>query len=81
LTFYVEENDYTVISFRLDNDILELLDKVAEAREVSRSAVIRQAILEFLARLSYLPDEKKKALGNFLNSNNFEEGRGNENKT
>lgn len=81
MTFYVEENDYTVISFRLDNDILELLDKVAEAREVSRSAVIRQAILEFLARLSYLPDEKKKALGNFLNSNNFEEGRGNENKT
>ena len=48
---------------RLRPELKELLQKVSEARNESMSAFIKRAILLELARLSYLSEDKKKALG------------------
>jgi predicted transcriptional regulator len=52
-----------VISVRFTKRIRNLIDKVAKARGSDVSSVIRQAVHQELARLSFLTDEEKKALG------------------
>ncbi|MEM3872507.1 MAG: hypothetical protein QXE05_08105 [Nitrososphaeria archaeon] len=48
---------------RLKPELKELLKKVSEARKESMSSFIKRAILLELARLSYLSEDEKKALG------------------
>jgi uncharacterized protein (DUF1778 family) len=47
---------------RFDSELYELLKKVADARGESVSTFVRRAVLRELARLSYLDEERKKAL-------------------
>lgn len=60
----VKDNGHLeVISVRFTKRIRYLLEKVAKARGSDVSTVIRQAVHQELARLSFLTDEEKKALG------------------
>jgi len=60
----VKDNGHLeVISVRFTKRIRNLIDKVAKARGSDVSSVIRQAVHQELARLSFLTDEEKKALG------------------
>lgn len=52
-----------VIGFRVPVEDKELLEKVCRARGEDISDFIRRAIRKELARLSYYPEEVKKALG------------------
>lgn len=52
-----------LVATRVEPQILEWLDEVAKARGISRSDLLRLLIKEELARLSFLPDNVKKALG------------------
>jgi uncharacterized protein (DUF1778 family) len=47
---------------RFDSELYGLLKKVADARGESVSTFVRRAVLRELARLSYLDEERKKAL-------------------
>jgi len=40
-----------------------LLQRIAKGRRCSLSHLIREGVMEWLARRSYLKDEEKKALG------------------
>jgi hypothetical protein len=51
------------VTVEFEEQTLAFIDKVAKGRESTRSVVIRQFVLEGLARLSYLPEDAKKALG------------------
>jgi len=60
----VKDNGHLeVISVRFTKRIRNLIDKIAKARGSDVSSVIRQAVHQELARLSFLTDEEKKALG------------------
>jgi len=60
----VKDNGHLeVISVRFTKRIRNLIEKVAHARGSDVSSVIRQAVHQELARLSFLTDEEKKALG------------------
>jgi uncharacterized protein (DUF1778 family) len=50
------------ILVRLDEETYQLLKKVVEARGEKMSTFIRRAVLRELARLSFLPEDEKKAL-------------------
>lgn len=52
-----------LVSVRFSKRIRDLVKQVAQARGVDESDVIRQAVHEQLARLSFLSDDEKKALG------------------
>ena len=47
----------------IDIQLKDLLRKVSEARGEDMSDFVRRAIKRELARLSFLPEEEKKALG------------------
>lgn len=47
----------------MEPELKEVLRKVSEARGEQMSDFVRRAIRQELAKLSYLPDEQKKALG------------------
>jgi len=49
--------------FCVPPDIHNLVKEVSEARTESISNFLRRAVLQELARLSYLPAKQKKALG------------------
>lgn len=52
------------VVFSLPDDLLNLIDKVKEERmDPTRSATVRVLLLRGLASLTYLPPEKRKALG------------------
>jgi len=51
------------VSVRFTRRIRELIKQVADARGSDESTVIRQAVHQELARLSFLTDAEKKALG------------------
>jgi antitoxin component of RelBE/YafQ-DinJ toxin-antitoxin module len=48
---------------RIDRGLKETARKVAELRGMQLSDFVRQLIVAELARLSFLPEENKKALG------------------
>jgi predicted transcriptional regulator len=48
---------------RLPEQDSALLQKIAKARRSTNSQLIREGIMEWLARRSFLQDEDKKALG------------------
>jgi predicted transcriptional regulator len=52
-----------VVTVRFTKRVRDLIKQVADARGSDESAVIRQAVHEQLARLSFLTDDEKKALG------------------
>lgn len=52
-----------VVHVRFSKRIRDLVKQVADARGSDESAVIRQAVHQELARLSFLTDDEKKALG------------------
>jgi len=52
----------TVIGVRVTREDRELLDKVCKARGEDLSDFVRRAIRRELAKLSFYPDEVKKAL-------------------
>jgi len=51
------------VSVRFTRRIRDLIKQVADARGSDESTVIRQAVHQELARLSFLTDDEKKALG------------------
>jgi len=51
------------VTVRFSKRIRDLVRQVAQARGVDESDVIRQAVHEALARLSFLTTDEKKALG------------------
>jgi uncharacterized protein (DUF1778 family) len=56
------KSNLKLIPVRVESDTYELLKKVSKARGEQMSVFIRRAILRELARLSFLPEEQKKAL-------------------
>lgn len=52
-----------ILSVRFSKRIRDLVKQIAQARGVDESDVIRQAVHQELARLSFLTDNEKKALG------------------
>ena len=52
-----------VVTVRLTSRIRELVRKVVEARGLDESDFIRELVHRELARLSFLSDDEKKALG------------------
>jgi hypothetical protein len=52
-----------VVTVRFTKRVRDLIKQVAEARGSDESAVIWQAVHLELARLSFLTDDEKKALG------------------
>jgi hypothetical protein len=52
-----------ILSVRFTKRIRDLVKQVAQARGVDESDVVRQAVHQELARLSFLTDPEKKALG------------------
>ena len=60
------KNDSVVdvmVSFTLPKDIHDLVDKVSSERGENKSSFMRRAIYTLLAKMSYLSNEQKKALG------------------
>ena len=57
------EREHDLIGSRELRAIRNLINKIAKARGSDVSSVIRQAVHQELARLSFLTDEEKKALG------------------
>jgi len=53
----------TFVGIQMEKDLKELLQNVAKARGEAVSSFIRRSIKKELARLGYLPDAEKKALG------------------
>jgi len=51
------------VNVRFSKRDLELLFKVTESRRENLSVFIRRAAMKYLAELSFLPNEEKKALG------------------
>jgi predicted transcriptional regulator len=51
------------LSVRFSKRIRDLVKQVAQARGVDESDMVRQAVHQKLARLSFLTDDEKKALG------------------
>ncbi len=51
------------LSLWIDVKLKDMLRKVSEARGEDMSDFVRRAIKRELARLSFLPEEEKKALG------------------
>jgi len=51
------------LQIRIDPELKELLRRVAKAREEDMSTFVKRAIKTELARLSFLSNEEKKALG------------------
>jgi len=51
-----------VVTVRMRKELAELISNIAAQRGEDLSDFVRRAILRELARLSYLPDEHKKAL-------------------
>jgi hypothetical protein len=52
-----------IVTVRFTKRIRDLLRQVAQARGVDESDVVRQAVHQELARLSFLREDEKKALG------------------
>ena len=48
---------------RLTRDDTALLQRIAKAKRCSLASLIREGVMEWLVRRSYLEDEEKKALG------------------
>lgn len=48
---------------RIDPSLKTLLKQIVEAREEAMSSFVRRAVKVELAKLSYLSEEQKKALG------------------
>lgn len=51
------------IGFRVSPDLYKLTIKVSKARGQNLSGFLRGALLQELARLGFLPDEQRRALG------------------
>jgi metal-responsive CopG/Arc/MetJ family transcriptional regulator len=51
------------VSFREDQRILKIMDRVAQSKGTDRSAVYREAARFFLASNSHLTSDEKKDLG------------------
>jgi antitoxin component of RelBE/YafQ-DinJ toxin-antitoxin module len=56
-------NMQAYISVRIEPELKETARKVAEMRGMQLSDFVRQLIIAELAKLSFLPEENKKALG------------------
>lgn len=66
---FLEENkiakpdEMIVISITIDEETLVFVNQIISDKKTNRSAWIREAVREKLARMSYFPDEVKKSLG------------------
>ena len=49
--------------FRMDKETYELIKKVARSRGIDLADLFRELVKRELARLSFLSEEEKKALG------------------
>lgn len=58
-----ESRDGRIIGFWESEEIVALIDKVAQNRGTDRSGFLREIVRQKLAELSFLPDEVKKSLG------------------
>ena len=56
-------DEMRMVTFKEKESIIELMDDVSTKLGSDRSTFIRSSVRKELARLSYLPDELKKALG------------------
>ena len=64
MTSSMTENGLTEnVNVRFSKRDLQLLSKVAESRRENLSVLIRRAAMKYLAELSFLPSDEKKALG------------------
>ena len=52
-----------MIGIRVSPELHGIVTKVSKARGQNMSGFLRRVLLEELARLGFLPDEQKKALG------------------
>ncbi len=52
-----------VYCFRIPKDDYEIIKQVAKSRRIDLADLLRELIRRELARLSYLPEEEKKAIG------------------
>jgi len=52
-----------LVGVRVKPELKKLLEKVCEARGEDVSDFVRRAVLKELARLSFLSEDQKKALG------------------
>lgn len=52
-----------MVTYKEKESIIDIMDDVASKLGSDRSAFIRKSVRKELARLSYLPDDLKKALG------------------
>jgi len=59
----VDNGRTEIVAVRFTRRVRDLIKQVADARGSDESAVVRQAVHEQLARLSFLTDDEKKALG------------------
>lgn len=44
---------YRIVTFKIEEDMLEILDRYAKSRDMSRSEVIREAIIQLLKSRGY----------------------------
>ena len=51
-----------VYCFRVPKDDYEIIKQVAKSRRIDLADLLRELIRRELARLSYLPEEEKKAI-------------------
>jgi len=51
-----------VLGIRFDEETYRLIELVAESQGIDKSDFVRRAVRKELARLSFLPEEQKKAL-------------------
>jgi len=58
-----KSDEMTVISITVDEETLLFMNQIVSDKKTNRSAWIREAVREKLARMSYLPAEVKKSLG------------------
>jgi len=52
-----------VVGVRFDEETYKTLKEITKARKIQMADFIREAVMKELARLSFLSDEQKKALG------------------
>ena len=57
------KENYGKITLRVDLELLNLVNHVAETRRESVSDLVRRSLMLELARHSYLDDATKKAMG------------------
>lgn len=69
-------SQYKTLSFNIDAEDEAILRKICRDRTEDITSFIRRAVLCEIGRLSYLPPERKKALGILVNGDSVRSGAG-----